>query len=112
MSKKQISVSLNVPDAKTMLFLSWGPVSAPGWLGVVRLQPLGIGACFSASISPHFPPAEQSVPVTPPSGPLERLDWGLSVCEGWWRSEERGLERSWIGLQVTQTWVLVLALLP
>ena len=72
----------------------------------------GLGPAAQHPFLLIFHSAERSVPVTPPSGPLERLDWGLSVCEGWWRSAERGLERSWIGLQVRQTWILVLALLP
>lgn len=85
-----------MPDAKTVLFLSWGPGAAPGRLGMVRLQPVGTGVCGLASTPPHFPVfAECSVPTTPHSGPPGRPDWGLGLGG----LEERGLEGSWIGFQ-------------
>lgn len=83
-----------MPDAKTVLFLSWGLGAAPGWLGMARGQPLGMGVgLLLSSHPPHGPVlAEGSVPETPHSGPWGRPDRSLGL-EG---LEQRGLEQSWI----------------
>ena len=73
-------ITLKTFDAKTVLFLSRGPGTAPGWLGMVRLQPGGTRAWCSASIRLHFPVfAVCSVPATPHGGPSEWPDEGLGL---------------------------------